>query len=242
MGNYRSTVVPVADLSSDDIGRMAGLYLANYEASSVALFTGDLAEKDEAILLYRGDELVGFTTLLVYAAPLPERAARIVYSGDTIVRPADWGQQELAFAWLRRIGEIKAQAPDLPLYWLLLVKGHRTFKYLSVFSKSFHPHWACERPDLKALAEQLARARFGAHFRADRGIVAFPQSRGQLVAAIATPSPEECSKPGTRFFLDKNPDYRSGHELVCLCELDQSNMKPLAARIFAGAFKQALAA
>ena len=62
---------------------------------------------------------------------------------------------------LTAIGQIKREAPDMPLYWFLLVKGHRTFKYLPVFGRSFFPHWAQDRGDLQPLAEQRHRGHPG---------------------------------------------------------------------------------
>lgn len=239
MQKCRSEVVAIQDLPGDTIRRMATLYLAHYESTSEALFRRDLAEKDEAIVLHAGEALVGFTTLRVYSVSHLGTPVRIVYSGDTIVDRRFWGQQDLAFAWIYRIGELKAQAPKIPLYWFLLVKGHRTFKYLSVFGKSFYPHWRIDRSDLKPLGDQLAQACFGDDYQPERGIVAFGESRGHLHPSIAEPTKEEHLKDATRFFLAKNPGYRDGHELVCICELELHNMKPLAARIFARALASA---
>jgi hypothetical protein len=232
MPNYQSAVIAVKCLSSEMIDRMALLYLDNYDGTSGALFCADLAAKDEVIVLQFEGEVVGFTTLRVYSVSHEGAPVRIVYSGDTIVDRRHWGQQELAFAWIARIGEIKAQAPTTPLYWFLLVKGHRTFKYLSVFGKSFYPHWQIDRSDLKPLADQLAGASFGADYNPEIGVVEFLQSRGHLKASIAEPTTEELITESTRFFLQKNPGYLYGHELVCLCELELPNMKPLTARIF----------
>lgn len=237
MLNYQSAVVSIKDLPSDTIIRMAGLYLENYDGTSEALFRRDLAAKDEAIVLHCGGELVGFTTLRTYSANHNGASIRVVYSGDTIVDRRHWGQQKLACAWIAQIGAIKRQAPDVPLYWFLLVKGHRTFKYLSVFGKSFYPHWQISRPDLKLLADQLARASFGNDYNPDSGVVEFSKSYGHLKRSISEPTEEELAKDATRFFLQKNPAYREGHELVCLCELELTNMKPLTARIFSRALQ-----
>jgi len=237
-GKYQTVVVPAATLSDEVIGKMADLYLSNFDGSSTAIFREDLAEKDEVLLVYQEDELVGFTTLKILQFRHAGNQARAVYSGDTIVAPQHWGQQVLAFAWIAHVGEIKRQAPHLPLFWFLLVKGHRTFRYLSVFSKSFFPHWAEDRADLKILADHLAAAKFGSHYDPVSGLVRFPESRGHLRREIAEPSAEEREKPATRFFLEKNPGYRLGHELVCICELETFNMKPLTARIFSKAAKE----
>jgi len=230
--HYESSVVRIGDLLDAIILAMSKLYLENYDGSSEAVFRSDLAEKDEAILLFCNERLVGFTTLKVYEAVWRSAPVRFVYSGDTIVSPQNWDQQKLTFAWISRIGKIKQSAPALPLYWFLLVKGHRTFKYLSVFGNSFFPHWSECREDLKTLADQLASARFGSDYDPETGVVNFPVSRGHLKAEIAHASREEMTKAATQFFFEKNPNYYIGNELVCICELEEHNMKPMAARIF----------
>jgi len=229
---YKTTTVPVGKLSPELIERMSCLYLENYDGSSDEIFRNDLSAKDEVILLLANDELVGFRNLQVFQETWRSKNIRVVYSGDTIVAPAHWGQQQLAFSWISRICQIKLLAPETPLYWLLLVKGHRTFKYLSVFGNSFYPHWEIDRSDLKPLADQLAGSMFPNAYNATSGIVEFAESRGHLRHEIANASDEELSKPGTRHFFCKNPGYLRGHELVCLCELELANMKPLTARIF----------
>jgi hypothetical protein len=115
----------------------------------------------------------------------------------------------------------------------VIVKGHRTFKYLPVFGKSFYPHWSVDRSDLKPLADFLATDMFGADYNPETGVIEFEHSRGQLKPEIAQPSAQELRKPSVRFFLQKNPNYQIGHELVCLCELEQSNMKPFTRRLAA---------
>ncbi len=230
--SYVAVVRDVSTLAPDEIMSMAALYLENYDGSSFELFRGDLSAKNEAILLHLDGELVGFTTLKIHSDTWGGKPIRVVYSGDTIVGTAHWGQQQLAFAWIAHAGEIKAAAPSEPLYWLLLVKGHRTFKYLPAFGLSFFPHWSIDRSDLKPLADHLAARLFGADYRPETGVVAFAESRGHLRPDLALPTAEEMRRPDTRFFLDHNPGYRQGHELVCLCELELCNMKPLTARVF----------
>ena len=130
------------------------------------------------------------------------------------------------------MGELKSEEPELPLYWFVIIKGHRTFKYLPTFGKSFHPHWSNPRPDLKLLADALASEKFGADYNKETGIVEFAESQGHLREDIAHPTEEEMSKESVRFFLKTNPNYLRGHELVCICELEEENMKPLTKRIF----------
>ena len=139
---YTTQMVPIGSLPEPLVAAMARLYLQHYDGSCEALFRADLHAKDEVILLYHNAALVGFTSLLVYGAQWQGQAVRVVYSGDTIVARAHWGQQALAPAFITRLAHIRQAAPDQPLYWFLLVKGHRTYKYLAVFAERFYPHWA----------------------------------------------------------------------------------------------------
>ncbi|MEA2164434.1 MAG: hypothetical protein QOK37_2561 [Thermoanaerobaculia bacterium] len=229
---YSTVFASVSDL--DDAARfeMARLYLDNYDGSSETLFLSDLARKDEALLVYSGQQLAGFTTLKIFEREWRSQTVRVVYSGDTVVDRAHWGQQALAFDWISRMGALKRDRPDLPLYWFLLVKGHRTYRYLPLFAKSFHPHWGVERSDLKPLADALASEMFSDDYNPSTGVVEFDHSRGHLKSDIALPSPSDLDRQEVRFFLQRNPGYQRGHELVCLCEMELHNMKPLTLKLF----------
>lgn len=233
MDTYHAYFRSISELTADNRQAIVKIYLAHYDGSDETQILADLNNKSEILLVFFGEVLVGFTTLQVYEYQWQGNPIRVIFSGDTIVDKAHWGQQALAFAWIARMGELKREQPDLPLYWFLIVKGHRTYKYLPTFGKSFYPHWSIDRSDLKPLADSLALEKFGQYYNSVTGIVEFPQSHGHLKAEIALPSPEELSKDAVRYFLSKNPHYQRGHELVCLCEIAEENMKPLTKRIFA---------
>lgn len=237
--SYQTALFSVAGLADSTVQEMSSLYLQHYDGASEAIFRSDLSEKDEVILLSCSGQLVGFTALKVYEHDWNGRPIRIVFSGDTIVSPEHWGQQRLAFAWISRVGQFKREAPAKPMFWFLLVKGHRTYRYLSAFSKTYFPHWSQDRLDLKYLADQLARERFGARYKPESGVVEFYPSRGHLSESIACASSGELSKQSVKFFLERNPGYRIGHELVCICELDSRNLKPMAARVFQKGYEDA---
>lgn len=232
MNGYRSIVISIAKLSESECQAMADLYLAYYDGSCIERFKRDLAAKTEALLVFAGTELIGFTTLELYESSFCGRRVRVIYSGDTVVHPAHWGQQALAFAWIARMGQLKRELPEASMYWFLIVKGHRTFKFLPAFAKSFYPHWQDDRSDLRPLLDHLATEKFGDDYNAKSGLVEYPSSHGHLKAEIAEPAPEELSKPAVSLFLSLNPRFREGHELCCLCEIEESNMRPLTLRLF----------
>ena len=146
---YTTMIRQLAELTDRERQAMSGLYLAHYDGSSKARFISDLQNKDEVLLISFNGTLIGFTTMQFYQREWNGQQIRIVYSGDTVVERQHWGQQALSSRWISRMGEIHRENQDLPLYWFLIVKGHRTFRYLPAFAKSFWPHWSIDRSDLK---------------------------------------------------------------------------------------------
>jgi hypothetical protein len=232
MGEYSVSIKSIDELTVDIRRKMLSLYLSHYDGCTEAQMLSDLAEKREALILYCDREIVGFTTVQVYEREWQDQRIRVVYSGDTIVDRSHWGQQSLANHWISHITRIKLERPELPLYWFVIVKGHRTFKYLPAFGKSFYPHWSIDRSDLKPLVDQLAADKFGHLYNRETGVVEYDRSRGHLKQEIAFPSEEELNKESVRFFLSRNPGYLKGHELACICELEEENMKAFTKRIF----------
>jgi hypothetical protein len=233
-----ATIDDVASLEDRAIGDMFDLYDQYYDATSRALFEADLFTKDHVITLREASgALAGFSTLAVLDAKIGDVPFRAIYSGDTIIDHAHWGTQALAFTWIRFAGALKAGAPALPLYWFLIVKGHRTYRYLSAFSIDFHPHWQRPTPAAASqIMDGLAYQRFGAAYDAIRGVVSFPQSRGHLKPEWAIIEPEEKARCDVAFFLHRNPGFTKGDELVCLTELTSENLRPLARRVFERGF------
>ena len=230
--SYHTVCKRIENITIKEREEIIALYLNYYEGSNAAQVKSDLAYKTEIILMTSANKIVGFTTLEFYEKKWHRKTIRIVYSGDIIVAREHWGQQSLTFACITRMGMYKQEKPDLPVYWFLIVKGHRTYKYLPVFVKSFYPHWDYQSESLKAIAEFLALDKFGKIYNSQKGVLEFPESKGHLKEQYAYPNDNEKNKLSVKYFLQRNPDYVKGHELVCLCELSGENMKPLTRRVF----------
>lgn len=215
--------------------RMFELYAAHYRSVSRELFLHDLANKDWVVVLRDGQGLIqGFSSVSSQDFEAEEAGGRIrvLFSGDTVINRAYWGTQALAFEWLRFAGEIRARKPT-PLYWLLISKGHRTYRYLSTFSLDYWPRHDRTPPDaIRRLKDRLALTYFGHYYDPQRGVLSFGESRGELAPDLAQIPAKDLSRPEVAFFLSANPGYSRGEELVCLTELSPTNLKPLARRIF----------
>jgi hypothetical protein len=213
---------------------MHALYSTYYMQSNLTRFESDLDEKDQVLLIWNDGVLAGFTTLCQYQFHFEGRDLEIIFSGDTIMDRQFWGSQELAFAWLREIGRAARASCGRPLYWFLIVKGHRTYRYMPAFGINFVPRWTkdAQDVDLLRLRDALAQDRFGSWYQPATGIVRFPDQRDRLAWPWAAPTEREKNRADVSFFLNTNPGYVDGDELVCLCPLTPDNMRPLTRRVF----------
>lgn len=221
----------VAELSAADRTAMHALMTAHYEAVPRERFEADLAWKDEVLLvLDDAGAIRGFTTLAWNPGGALEDGD-VLFSGDTIIDRRCWGTQELVKAFCRRAGEWRAQR-ERPLFWFLMSKGHRTFLYLPLFARRFHPHPAQDEPAWRTLAAKVAAQLFGAAWQPAAGVVRHPQSHGHLAADLADTTLERSQDPWVRFFLERNPGFARGDELVCLTELEPGNLRRTARNAF----------
>jgi hypothetical protein len=232
----KATLHSAPALPEHEREEMWTLYSRFYEGTSRARFRDDLAAKDTALILRdEWHRLQGFSTLALYNTELEGAPARVLFSGDTIIERAHWGSQVLAFNWLRHAGALQRLQPDVPLYWFLIVKGQRTYRYLPTFAREFTPDWRSPAPSrMSRLLATLAEQRFGAAYDPLTGVIRFGESHGHLAAEWAQISEREAAREDVRFFLSRNPGYAHGDELACLCELTAGNLRPLARRIFEG--------
>ena len=231
---YQVAFRTIPELSLNELESITALYLNYYDGSSREKILADLESKSEILLLLCEDEIVGFTTYQIYDTLLEEKLVKVIYSGDTVVHHGHWGQQSLGFAWVKRLGQFSKEFNDTPFYWFLIVKGHRTYRYLPAFANAFYPHWEIDRSDLGELLNYLAKEKFQDAYDEKLGIIHYRNSQGHLKSDYAYPTDREKEHKAVKFFLEKNPDYRHGDELACLCEIKEENFKPLTKRLIHG--------
>jgi len=220
--------------------RMHALYDAYYADSPAGQFASDLAAKDYVIELSSRGELRGFSTVAGVQFRAGGAARRAIYSGDTIIDHRYWGEQALAVAFCRLAGALKAADPETPLYWFLITKGHRTYRYLGAFSREYYPHPSRPTPPLAAQCiDALARAKFGDAWKPELGVVRFERCQGRLRAPWSEPRPALAARAEVRFFLERNPGYARGDELCCLTELAAPNLRSFARRAFLEGYHEA---
>ena len=88
-----------SDLTESDALEMFRLYDTYYEGTDFALFEHDLAGKTHVIELRANGSLRGFSTAQVIEFELDGTLNRAIFSGDTIIDSAFWGEQALVGAF-----------------------------------------------------------------------------------------------------------------------------------------------
>ncbi|MFN8554259.1 MAG: hypothetical protein U0103_22515 [Candidatus Obscuribacterales bacterium] len=230
----QTSIVEISTLTEVDRATMFNLYRRNYDGGEPSVFFRDLDAKNCAVVLRDESAIIrGFSTVVVYDENFAGKPVRVLYSGDTIIEPAYWGQNQMSKAWLELAGSIKQEAPDTPLYWLLIVKGHRTYRYLSLFSNDYYPRHDVETPvEMQSLMNHLATRKFGDQYDATAGLVKFSGCRSYLSADLASIPDKDSGRLDVQYFLSRNPKYYEGDELLCVCELSADNLTRLARQWF----------
>src|SRR5690606_3642214 len=119
----------------------------------------------------------------------------------------------LPSVWIKSVLALTAGMAQ-PVYWLLISSGYKSYRFLPVFYREFYP--CVDRPtppEVKALMDELATARFGDEYDPTTGVVRFRQGATPLRAGVAEVSRERLRDPHVRFFVERNPGHAQGDEL-----------------------------
>lgn len=219
----KARVVPIQNLTDADITRMYAIMCKYYNSVLENDFRRDLSKKTCVVLLREiGTQMIqGFSTLLSIELKSHGRSVQCIYSGDTIVEEAFWGQRGLQLAFSRFILMEKLKRPFKPVYWFLISKGYKTYLLMS---NNFFEHYPRFEKAVPKSKRDLMNAFYGSlypqHYRPESGLIQFTGESCRLKQGVAAISPELIAKnPRIAFFEKTNPRWREGTELACLAKI-----------------------
>lgn len=222
-----STVLPRSELADDLVKEMYALHTQYFVNHQRSVFNDDLAAKDQVILLKCDSKLVGFSTLQVTKEVFANREIAVLYSGDTIIDQQYWGKGQLEIAFLETALKIH-ETLGLPLYWLLLCSGFRTYRYLTSFMNEYWPRWEQPTPPgAQEMLDYLSVKRFGDTYH--KGVVKL--SGGQLRGGVSPIDKHRLKNPHVEFFARRNPGHPAGDELVCITPFNPDNLNRFGLRV-----------
>lgn len=217
-------------ISAPEILAMHKLFTQFYANADAETFLKDLSKKSGAILVHdpESGEIRGFSTVMTMPLWDGEREVLGVFSGDTILDPAYWGDRALKDGFARYLVKLLITKPGTPIYWLLISKGYKTYLLLANNFGNYYPrHDRPNDPKLKRLVEAYCHKMFPGKYDELNGVLDFGNGSQCLKEEVA-PITEEAmaAEPAIRYFAERNPEWQRGVELPCVGEVSLSLLWP----------------
>lgn len=229
----KGNVFNISDLSESDLNTMFLLMSDYYDNIKKEKFFSDFKSKNNVIVLRDKNNVIkGFSTIVFYDLKISSGTYKILFSGDTIIHKDYWAHNNLANVWLR-FAIKKQQEFQEPLFWLLISKGYKTYKYLNTFFKTYYPNPTLKIPDLEqSIIDEFGRLFYPNNYDKKAGILRMNKEKDYLKEEIAKISEEKIKNDKVvKFFLEKNPEYYLGNELICITNLSTENVNKAGERL-----------
>ncbi|HEX8362634.1 MAG TPA: hypothetical protein VF613_21110 [Longimicrobium sp.] len=229
-----ASTVRASELDAATRDAAFALFDALYEGGDRGRFERDLAEKHRVILLReRGTGVLrGFSTLhLRTLDDLPGRPT-VVFSGDTVVDRACWGQKQLQAEWVRVMLRLKLRRPHRPLYWFLISKGYRTYLLLAnAFPRAVPRHDRADLPRLREALDRVAAERFGDEYDPATSRIVYRTPHERVRDGVAPIDDALLRNRHVSYFVERNPGHARGEELACLAEVRLGDLLRVVGRV-----------
>lgn len=229
----KGLLVPAKTVTPARQAEMFRLFEKYYENADRNAFQADLAEKHWVILLVDAetDELCGFSTQMLLEVNVDGEPIHALFSGDTIISRDRWGDVALSRIWGRLALSLVDRYTPGSLYWFLISKGYKTYRFLPLFFHEFYPRHDLPTPDwARRMIDAFAQRKFPHRYDAKAGIVRADRYKDRLRRGIADVTPERLRDPHVRFFEQANAGHAEGDELCCLATLSRENFTRAAYR------------
>ena len=241
-GRLVARIAPVPTVTPELEDVLFSLFEDYYDRVPRGVFHRDFREKQWIILLTDSvsNEIKGFSTLMLLDVAAEDIQLVVAFSGDTIIDREYWGEQRLALAWYGLMEKLRVENWPTKLYWFLISKGYRTYLYLPTFFREFYPrHDKATPPFEQKLIDAFGRLKYPDDYDPKTGLVEFQESEGHLKDWVADIPPRRLKDPNVGYFLQQNPGWTRGNELVCVAEFSPENLTNFALRL-AGATSRLL--
>ena len=202
---------------------MEALYRAYYTGAREEAFGRDLAEKDWVVLLKAEGRVCGFSTQKLIAL----EGMNVLFSGDTIVDAEMRNQSGLAGGFGHLMAWLNERYEPGSLFWFLISKGARTYRFLPTFFKRYVPRPGSD-VELENRLHCVAKTLYPKEYQPETGVLHFEGEKDHLIAD------ELREDEASRYFRERNPHWLSGDELCCFAPLAMENLNRLGERVIRG--------
>lgn len=217
----------IKSVSVSHIRQMYDLYAQYYENTSLEVFLKDLSNKSGVIMVERtaDDRMVGFSTQTFFDLNVDGKRVRGIFSGDTVIEKAYWGNNALANTFYRRLIIERLKRPFVPFYWFLISKGYKTYLLMTNNFYNYYPNVNGKDEKYKRITQAYCSTLFPEAFDSKNMLLDSGQDYVRLKEAVADITPElKAANPHIDFFDKVNPSWRRGTEVPCLAACDYESL------------------
>jgi hypothetical protein len=220
MAKLKFKIVPVQAISVHDRAVMLALYQSYYEMGNAGDFDRDFLQKNHVIVLRdkSTNQIKGFSTQKILKHIIDGQEYLGVFSGDTIVDRAYWGDPALSLGFFWYMTRLSLKRPWRKIYWHLISKGYKTYLLLARNFETYYPRYDKVTSDFdRKLMASFAKQCYPNNYYPERDLLLFEQAHEKLKQHVA-PIDENLKfkVPEVAFFEAKNPGWQNGDELVCI--------------------------
>lgn len=229
--DLEGSIVKINQVSKEQLKEMYFLMVEFYNNITEKNFFKDFLEKDYCIILKdRENRIKGFSTQKILTLNYKGKNIHGVFSGDTVIHKENWGSFSLFQVFSKFFFTYGEQYDNF--YWFLIVKGHKTYKILPTFLKKFYPNFKeTTPPEIKSLMDFFGSIHCPEEYNSVTGVIEYNDIKDSLKEGIADITNKELRDNHVKFFLQKNPYYEKGNDLVCIASLKKENLRERAKKI-----------
>ena len=219
----KTEIININYLSKDEICEAYNLFFRFYSNTNFENFLKDFSEKDWLIRVIDNGKIVGFSTQELIELEINNQNINFLFSGDTIIDPEYWSKNQLGGAFIHLFLRVK-NTLKTPLYWFLITKGFRTYRFLPVFFKRFYPVHTNENGDLKILLDAVAKHKFKDEYNCESELVKYNIEKDRFDNSYAAIPDSRRKDKNVNYFIKRNPEFFKGVELACITELSRESL------------------
>lgn len=221
-------ILTISEVKPKEVLEMYELMLRHYNNVYEDKFINDFNSKDGVIILHdKQFKIKGFSTYRIFETKYQSENLKIIFSGDTIIDFSCWGKSALFEGFIELMVKTYFNT-DLPVYWLLITKGYRTYQIPSLYFKEFYPCFDRVTPVREAgIINKASMELFGKNWDENKQIIKFQPPADYLKEEFALVEAHKIRNNHVKFFLNKNPGYVIGNEMPCVTLIHPSNFSRL---------------
>jgi len=220
----KGCVVKIENLTDRDISEMYELMAKFYDNIEKKVFLEDLYDKGYCAVLRDSEGLIrGFSTQKVVNFLVDGKEIHGIFSGDTIIHKSYWGSIEIFRVLIDFFLDIGAKYEIF--YWLLVVKGYKTYKILPTFFKEFYPNRLRDTPPkMQKIMDNFGETFYPDEYNKKSGVLEYGKIKDRLKDGVADITEKRLEDKDVQFFCEKNPNYLKGNDMVCITKLSKNNL------------------